>query len=601
MTAVIVGAIVLFIAMLLFPLVMSARSLKGEKAEALKINNDRVRNPRYFGISFAALMEKGLAEYDGSGKIRMSKEEALIEADKLEALPIECESIVYAKEKEFRPPAGTIFHKEIYTCQDAYLDGIYELRAIYGKKAVTLGAGTMLTRWADALGPLRVEEHANLGISASSATQLTVGRDCTFRRLYAPSISLGWPAEQGQTEPESAAAMVAVALSDTVVRNIQYVDDDQTDENGELAATVISKHAVTVLEGLTVRGHIRSHKSITLYDGAVVYGNLFAEGDIYLGENVKVYGNIFTQQKIITQRGVQIGQFGEIKSVIARDEIIFGADCKVYGYVSSETRGRCCPDADMVYLTPEEEEELRQKWRGNLRRTAVLPVMEKAVFKDAAEFDEMSTEVFRKNRYLKETVIPEGVQVIRRGFFFDCENLEKVVLPNSLKEIEDFAFYGCKRLSKIDLSACGQLRRIGESAFEGCAALRAVALPGSLAQLGAAAFSGCSALGAVQNLEHTHLTQLQGHVFLDCAALKSAALPEGIGGIGISAFKGCKALREMVLPRSVSHIEAFAFSGCEALRQIVLQGELAQLDERAKKGLPEGVRVLEAESKTAAG
>ena len=40
------------------------------------------------------------------------------------------------------------------------------------------------------------------------------------------------------------------------------------------------------------------------------------------------------------------------------------------------------------------------------------------------------------------------------------------------KEIEDFAFYGCKRLSKIDLTACGQLRRIGESAFEGCAALR---------------------------------------------------------------------------------------------------------------------------------
>ena len=119
--------------------------------------------------------------------------------------------------------------------------------------------------------------------------------------------------------------------------------------------------------------------------------------------------------------------------------------------------------------------------------------------------------------------------------------------------------------------------------------------------MGAAAFSGCSALGAVQNLEHTHLTRLQGHVFLDCAALKSAALPEGIGGIGISAFKSCKALREMVLPRSVSHIEAFAFSGCEALQQIVLQGELAQLDERTKKGLPEGVRILAAESKTAAG
>ena len=162
----------------------------------------------------------------------------------------------------------------IYACQDAYLDGCFTLRAIYGEKDVVLGEGTQVLRWADAEGTLSVYDHSTLGISASSANMLVIGRDCVFRRLYAPVINLGWSLEDREGRQESADAMTALAISSEVLRNIRYVDEDNTDDDGVLSATVVSKHDVSVLEGFTVKGHIRSHKAIMIYDNAVLYLSL---------------------------------------------------------------------------------------------------------------------------------------------------------------------------------------------------------------------------------------------------------------------------------------------------------------------------------------
>lgn len=589
---IIVIAIIIFLLMLLFPLVMSMGSVKRKQSKALDINESRYRDPRYFALSFKELMEKSLQSYDGSGTILMSKRERLLEADTQEDYPSVCQSVVYAREKEFHPPAGINFEKEIYACQDAYLDGCFTLRAIYGEKDVVLGEGTQVLRWADAEGTLSVYDHSTLGISASSANMLVIGRDCVFRRLYAPVINLGWSMEDREGRQESAAAMTALAISSEVLRNIRYVDEDNTDDDGVLSATVVSKHDVSVLEGFTVKGHIRSHKAIMIYDNAVVYGNLFAEGDIYLGENVRVYGNIFTQQKIVTQRGVRIGQYGEIKSVIARDEIVFGADCKVFGYVSSEARGICCPDADWAYLDPEEEAALYQQRQGSLRKTSVLPVTERAVFASAAEFDEMSAEVFRKNRYLREAVIPEGVRIIRRSFFYQCENLTKVSLPSTLETIEAYAFCGCGRLSELSFSRCSRFKEIQDAAFEGCVSLTHVSLPDSLVVLGSAAFSGCRSLERVENLDGCHLTELAGHVFLNCVSLKELQLPQGLTRIGLSAFRGCSSLLRMTIPQRVAQLGGYAFYGCRSLQELQFLCRDLELDPWALRGIPQSTRLL---------
>ena len=55
---IIVIAIIIFLLMLLFPLVMSMGSVKRKQSKALDINESRYRDPRYFALSFKELMER---------------------------------------------------------------------------------------------------------------------------------------------------------------------------------------------------------------------------------------------------------------------------------------------------------------------------------------------------------------------------------------------------------------------------------------------------------------------------------------------------------------------------------------------------------------
>ena len=48
--------------------------------------------------------------------------------------------------------------------------------------------------------------------------------------------------------------------------------------------------------------------------------------------------------------------------------------------------------------------------------------------------------------------IPEGVEVIGKNAFKDCEKLGSVIIPNSVCRIEDGAFNGCSELKKIEIS-----------------------------------------------------------------------------------------------------------------------------------------------------
>lgn len=334
----------IFVLMLLFPILFSLYFLRKDHGKVLEIEQSKVKDPRFFAKSFTAMFDQKWVDYDGSGKIYLSREENIVEADGLSVYPTVFNSIVYAENKDFTPQSGISFEKEVYARQNAFLHGINSVRAICSKKNLVLGNGTRVLRWADAEGTLTILNDCDLGISASSNTKIVIGNNCSFRRLYAPVIMFG-----GETDEQSYHKACIQdedfepeALNE--FRNIKYVNDDITDDSGVLASSVITVHDITVLDKLTVKGHIRSHKSIKICDNAVVCGNLFAEGNIYLGNNVRIYGVVFTQEDIFIGSGVTIGHPGKIKSIIARGKIVFEKNCCVYGYVSSEAGGECCPD-----------------------------------------------------------------------------------------------------------------------------------------------------------------------------------------------------------------------------------------------------------------
>ena len=70
---------------------------------------------------------------------------------------------------------------------------------------------------------------------------------------------------------------------------------------------------------------------------------------------------------------------------------------------------------------------------------------------------------FFNNMSLKEVVLPEGVKTIEGRAFDHCENLKTVILPEGLLSIEDDAFKNCYALAEINLP--GTVTWIDERAF----------------------------------------------------------------------------------------------------------------------------------------
>lgn len=345
---IIIISITAFVIMLMFPILYSLFFLRRSDGKVLEIEQSKIKDPRYFVKSFTALFDQKWSNYDGSGNIFLSREENILEADGLTEYPSVCHSVVYAENLEFRPQAGIRFEKEVYARQNVHLYGVETIRAICSKKNLVLGSGTQVLRWVDAEGTLTAFDGCDLGISASSTTKILIGINCRFRRLYAPTILFGQVHGEESLINDHSQNIDLELIALNRFRNIKYVNDDLADAAGALTGSIITIHDITVLNNLTVKGHIRSHKSIRLCDHAAVYGNLFAEEDIYLGQNARVYGSVFTQGSLYAERGVSIGQHGKTKSVIARGRIVFDKNCCVYGYVSSETGGECCPDNNLT-------------------------------------------------------------------------------------------------------------------------------------------------------------------------------------------------------------------------------------------------------------
>ncbi len=578
--AIMIVAVIAFLILILLPLVGSLFSYKRDHVKLLRIDAKKTKDPRYFSKSFSALMEKHLQGYDGSGKIQLSKEEAMIEADKAEYLPEVCENLVYVEAKEFAPLGVETFEKEIFARENVVLSGCKHVRALCGKKDAILGEGIYVDRWVDAYGTLAIYDDCHLGVSASSATKLVIGANCEFRRLYAPIINIGQYPEE-ETTPPVMTKKIDPHVSTKVLRSIAYVDNTHMDEDGVVKKTVVTWKNLVVIEDMVVQGDIRSHRNVRLCDNAVVCGNIFAEGNVILGQNTWVMGAIFTQGDIIAEEGVVIGREGKTVSVIARGSIVFSYKTRVYGFVNAEAGGFICPDTVEGIGTRKEGRTLAFAPRPAVRTDLSFSSLE-----EYRNTDEVG---FRNDAAIETAKIPEGATEIPRSFFFQCTGIKSLVLPRTLREIGDFAFYGCESLEVLDLRHCVNLLRIGESAFENCTALKVVYLPQDLMTLGSAAFCGCKNLETVDFSGNMAITVLMSHCFKDCSSLTALTLPKSLTEIQTSAFYGCSSLRQMTIPEKVETVGNYAFYHCETCQTVQI---VHPLPLRETKGFPLSIDVV---------
>lgn len=559
--------IVLFFVLLLLPIAWAAYYFYTKKGEILHINQNRVKDPRYFGKSFSAMVESHLDDVVDD-TIKLSRPEAFINSDKDNVYSETVTQLVIGTNKEFNCPKEIKeFQKEIY-CKESIIfnSGKKEIRAAYSKENMIVGDDITIGRWIDAQGTVAIYDNCDLGISASSKSRMSIGKNCKFRRLFAPEICIGqYPDDIKNPMDTKDERIYRLPVQTNKKRNVKYINAEMINEEGVVNFSVLSWKNVMVTENVIVQGDVRSHKGVRLFENAVICGNVFAEENVILGKNACILGNVFSQGSIILEEGAVVGQRERICSLIARKDVTFGGDNFVYGYVVCERNGTIVPKTIEEEYSNEEEvvkENIVQNAAEDVTTENIEennsskslqfldkePSTSEITFKNLEDFLNVDKQGFRFNKAATKVTIPDGAVKIRKSMFFHCMKLKTICLPKTIQKINDYAFADCEELTQIEGFEECEIRGIRTSAFEGCINLKTITIPKTAKFIGGAAFKGCTSLEKVEMDENSVLRWIDDHSFSNCSSLKSIYLPKTVENIGVSAFIGCTSLKEIHIP-----------------------------------------------------
>lgn len=217
----------------------------------------------------------------------------------------------------------------------------------------------------------------------------------------------------------------------------------------------------------------------------------------------------------------------------------------------------------------------------------------------------------------KEIKIPDSVETIGNGAFYECRDLERIALPSALQTLSSVTFYNCTALSEVTFPA--SLKTIESSAFSGCRNLSEVKLPASLTAIQSSVFHLCINLKTVSydgSLEqwsritadndvlgyscpslvmsdYTAQFILVKNAFLDpppktvtitkyTGTESTVILPSTINSwpvtkIGEDAFQDNTTITSVTIPASVTEIGSNAFAGCTNLTSVHYAGDWSNL------------------------
>ena len=215
--------------------------------------------------------------------------------------------------------------------------------------------------------------------------------------------------------------------------------------------------------------------------------------------------------------------------------------------------------------------------------------------------------------------IPDSVEIIGKGAFYQNPYLAATNFPANLKYIGDYAFGDCQGVMFGDLGmtvipeGCEYL---GECAFRNCNMILTLSLPSTLKQIGNYAFKGCAYIGAEVIVQDEHgnempytgqlilnegIESIGTRVFQNCTGLVSVSLPNSLQELGSHAFYKCGKLRQLSIGTGLAYIAPYTFYDCAALQQISIPGNVRSIGKYAFRGcaaateiyLGEGVQTIE--------
>jgi tRNA A-37 threonylcarbamoyl transferase component Bud32 len=135
--------------------------------------------------------------------------------------------------------------------------------------------------------------------------------------------------------------------------------------------------------------------------------------------------------------------------------------------------------------------------------------------------------------------IPEGIEIIGKGAFHDCDSIITLNLPSTIKEFNG-AFVRMSNTKKISLSP---VKKVCTAAFVDNSSLESIIIP--------------------EGTEY-----ICRDAFVSCISLKNLSLPQSLRVLERGVFYNCQALEKITIPAQVTEIGDYAFFECKNLRCI---------------------------------
>ncbi len=193
------------------------------------------------------------------------------------------------------------------------------------------------------------------------------------------------------------------------------------------------------------------------------------------------------------------------------------------------------------------------------------------IFKNGALYNKIMTTLFYYEHSYESTklIIPEGVKIIGRHSFYNCQSIEKIEIPRSVDIIGYNPFTNCSRLSLENhsphftyenntLYSTGKSVLIYHSIPDPSDTF---IIPETVWKIGRSAFFNCTNLKSV--VIPKSITIIDRSAFGNCKNLEQIIIPNSVNTIGEWAFMNCSNLKEISIPKNAS-IEAHTFMNCPA-------------------------------------
>ena len=197
---------------------------------------------------------------------------------------------------------------------------------------------------------------------------------------------------------------------------------------------------------------------------------------------------------------------------------------------------------------------------------------------------------FEGCQQMKGTVrIPEGVETIGRGAFYDCHKIEHVEFPASLRTIGDFAFCGTFALKELNFN--DGLLTVGKGAFyRSSYDIKEIVFPESVEEIGDMAFY--TEMDLDRLVLPPNIREIKEYTFMSCSAKEivwpkalermddyafsnflgeDLFLPEGLVTMSNNTFFDIYNVKRLVLPASISRIGVNTFTNVSSLKEMYVK------------------------------